>query len=100
MMSVLVYGAETKKWTQAYTESAFTSGMSTVQLEASSVIMQQHCHQLCNKQSGVKNSLCFGRLTAAQIWVISVGGIGEKISEGMRNEKEEVEFEASIFPTS
>jgi hypothetical protein len=32
--------------------------------------------------------------------VISVSGAGEKISERMRNEKEEVEFEAGIFPTS
>jgi hypothetical protein len=52
--------------------------------------MQQHCHRLCNKQSGVKNALCFSRLTAAQIWVISVSDAGEKISERMRNEKEEV----------
>ena len=100
MISVLVYGAETKIWAKAYTECTFTTGLSTAQLESSSVIMQQHCHRLCNKQSGVKNALCFSRLTAAQIWVISVSDAGEKISERMRNEKEEVEFEASIFPTS
>lgn len=99
-ISVLVYGAETKTWTKAYTESTFTTGLSTAQLEASSVIMQQHCHLLCNKQSGIKNALCFSRLTVAQIWVISVSGVGEKISERMGNENEEVEFEASIFPTS
>lgn len=99
-MSVLLYGAETKTWTKAYTENTFTTGLSTGQLEASSVIMQQYCHLLCNKQSGVKNALCFNRLTAAQIWVISVSGVGDKISGRMRNEKEEAEFEASIFPTS
>jgi hypothetical protein len=62
--------------------------------------MQQHCHLLCNKQSGIKNALCFRRPTVAQIWVISVSGAEEKISERMRNEKEEVEFEDGIFPTS
>jgi hypothetical protein len=40
MMSVLVYGAETKTWTKAYMESTFTTGLSNAQFEASSVIMQ------------------------------------------------------------
>jgi hypothetical protein len=97
MMSVLVYGAETKTWAKAYTESTFTTGLSTAHLEASSVIMQQHSHLLYNKQSRIKNSLCFSRLTAAQIFI---SGFGEKINERMRNEKEEVEFEASIIRTS
>jgi len=97
MISALVYGAETKTWAKAYTESTFTTGLSTAQMEASSVIMQQRCYLLCNKQSGIKNALCFSRLTAAQIFV---SGVGEKISERMRNEKEEVESEASIFSTS
>jgi hypothetical protein len=51
------------------TERTFTTGLITAQLEASSVIMQQQCHLLCNKQSGIKNALCFYRVTAAQIWV-------------------------------
>jgi hypothetical protein len=59
--------------------------------------MQQRCHLLYNKQSGIKNALCFSRLTAAHLFV---SGVGEKISERMRNKKEQVEFEANIFPTS
>jgi hypothetical protein len=51
------------------TESTFTTGLITAQLETSSVVMQQQCHLLCNIESGIKNALCFSRVTAAQILV-------------------------------
>ena len=50
-----------------HVQRTFTIGLTTAEFGSSSVSMQQQCHLLCSEQSGIKNTLCYSRLTASQI---------------------------------